>query len=427
MPYRQIIDSCLAETIGTGGLDAETWRGLGEALGPAVRTIARRLEAGELAPLSVARRTGEVETLVDRASTIADGARDVLVLGIGGSSLGGQTLLALRGADHGARPRLHFLDNVDPGTWQATLEGLDAATLHVLAISKSGGTAETLAQALLAEGHLRDILGAGEVGSRVTVITEPGDRPLRRLGNRISATILEHDPDVGGRFSALTLVGLLPAAIAGLDIGQVRAGAVHVLDRFLELGAASEPAQGAALAVGLDRCAGKSIQAVVPYSDRLAPFAQWHAQIWAESLGKQGQGTTPVPARGVTDQHSQLQLWLDGPRDKWVTVLGLAFAGQGPRIDTAGDADLAYLEGRSLGDLMAAEREATIESLAAAGVPTRRFDLDRLDEAALGALMAHFMLETVIAAELMEIDPFGQPAVEDGKRRARARLETMAS
>jgi len=427
MPYRQTIDACLAETIGPGGLEADTWQSLGEALGPAVQAIAGRLAGGELAPLSVARRTEEVGGLIERAGKIAEQARDVLVLGIGGSSLGGQTLLALRGRQHAGRPRLHFLDNVDPATWQATLEDLDSGTLHVLAISKSGGTAETLAQALLAERHLRETLGAGEVGTRVTVITEPGDRPLRRFGERVGATILEHDPDVGGRFSALTLVGLLPAAVAGLDIAAVRAGARQVLDRFVEHGAASEPAQGAALAVGLARTAGKAIQAVVPYSDRLAPFAQWHAQIWAESLGKEGQGTTPVPARGVTDQHSQLQLWLDGPRDKWVTVLGLAHAGTGPRIDTAGDADLAYLEGRSLGDLMAAEHEATIESLAAAGVPTRRLDLDRLDETAMGALMAHFMLETVIAAELMQIDPFGQPAVEDGKRRARARLKAMAS
>jgi glucose-6-phosphate isomerase len=427
MPYRHTIDACLADNIGAGGLDAATWSALQMALVPVARSVAGRLEAGQLAPLSIARRRDDLAGLAELAGTIADQACDVLVLGIGGSSLGGQTLLALRQAGREDRPRLHFMDNIDPTTWQATLETLDPAGLHVLAISKSGGTAETLAHALIAASHLVNALTADSAGDRFTVITEPGDRPLRRLGERIGARILDHDPDVGGRYAALTLVGLLPAAIAGLDTEAVRAGACDVLDGFLRDGAASDPALGAALATGFANSGGKSIQAVVPYSDRLAVFAQWHAQLWAESLGKQGQGSTPVPARGVTDQHSQLQLWLDGPRDKWVTVLGVEGAGEGPVIDVAGDAELAWLAGRTLGDLMAAEHQATIESLAASGVPVRRFDLSRLDETSLGALMAHFMLETVLAAGLMEIDPFGQPAVEDGKRRTRARLMEMGS
>ena len=312
-----------------------------------------------------------------------------------------------------------------PGTrrWRA----LDAEDLHVLAISKSGGTAETLAQALLAATHLARTLAPDLVGARFTVITEPGDRPLRRLGERIGARILDHDPAVGGRFSALTLVGLLPAAIGGLDIDAIRSGASDILERFVRDGTDSEPALGAAVATGLAKNGGKSIQVVLPYSDRLGGFARWHAQIWAESLGKEGQGTTPVPARGVTDQHCQLQLWLDGPRDKWATVFCMERAGEGPVIETGGDTDLAYLEGRTLGDLMAAEQQATIDSLTASGVPVRRFDLDRLDETVLGALMAHFMLETVISAGLMGVDPFGQPAVEDGKLRARARLLEMGS
>ncbi len=427
MPYRQIIDFCFADRIGAGGLDAATWSALGCALAPVVRSTAANLEKGGLPPISVARRRDDLRQLIELADTISSQASDVLVLGIGGSSLGGQTLLALRGAAQQHRPRLHFIDNIDPTTWQAVLEGLDPHALHVLAVSKSGGTAETLAQALLAAAYLGGALSPDELGRHVTVITEPGDRPLRRFAERVGASVLEHDPDVGGRFSALTLVGLLPAAIAGLDIDAVRSGATSTVEKFLMEGAESDPAAGAAVATGLASSAGRTVQAVIPYSDQLASFARWHAQIWAESLGKEGQGTTPVPARGVTDQHSQLQLWLDGPRDKWATVMCLDRAGTGPVIDAANDADLGYLNGRTLGDLMAAEQQATIESMAAAGMPVRRFDLARLDETAIGALMAHFMLETVLAAGLMGIDPFGQPAVEDGKRRARAALLEMAS
>ena len=419
MAYRQVFDSAAC------GLDQATWDVIGERLAPVADATAERLEACSLPALSVARRKDDLDMLAARAGDIAAASRDVLVLGIGGSSLGGQTLLALRDARHGERPNLHFIDNVDPATWQETLAGLDPRQIHVLAVSKSGGTAETLAQALIATAHLDNTLGSAQAAAQVTVVTEPGDRPLRRLAERIGCVVIDHDPDVGGRFSALTGVGLLPVLIAGLDADAVRDGAASVLASFADDPARSAPAEGAALAVALgDR--GKSSQVVLSYADRLERFAAWHAQIWAESLGKAGKGTTPVPARGVTDQHSQLQLWLDGPRDKWMTVLGCDTAGEGPVIDTAGDGDLAYLAGRTLGDLMAAEHEATVESLVAADVPVRRFLLDHIDEAAIGALMAHFMLETILAAGLIGIDPFGQPAVEDGKVRARAKLKAMA-
>ena len=418
MPYRQVFDSTAC------GLDQAAWETIRAGLDPVAKTTAERLEACNLPALSVARRKDDLDMLAARADTIAAGSRDVLVLGIGGSSLGGQTLLALRETRHADRPHLHFIDNVDPATWQETIAHLDAKDVHVLAVSKSGGTAETLAQTLIATEYLNAALGPAGAAAQVTVVTEPGERPLRRLAERLGCAVIDHDPDVGGRFSALTGVGLLPVLIAGLDAAAVRDGAASVLATFAEDPAASAPSQGAALAVGLGG-RGKSSQVVLSYADRLERFAAWHAQIWAESLGKAGKGTTPVPARGVTDQHSQLQLWLDGPPDKWMTVLGRDTAGEGPMIDTAGDDDLAYLDGRTLGDLMAAEHEATVESLEAAGVPLRRFLLDRIDETAIGALMAHFMLETILAAGLMDIDPFGQPAVEDGKVRARAKLKDM--
>jgi glucose-6-phosphate isomerase len=155
----------------------------------------------------------------------------------------------------------------------------------------------------------------------------------------------------------------------------------------------------------------------MPYVDRLACFGLWFRQLWAESLGKRGQGTTPVNALGTVDQHSQLQLYLDGPRDKMFSVVLLDCAGTGPRVDPAlaDDRALGYLTGRSVGDLMDAEGRATVETLIRNGRPTRVFRLTALDERVMGALMMHFMLETVIAAHLLGVDPFDQPAVEEGK------------
>jgi glucose-6-phosphate isomerase len=229
--------------------------------------------------------------------------------------------------------------------------------------------------------------------------------------------MLDHDPDVGGRFSVLTNVGLLPAAILGLDIEAIRAGAANALEPVLaERPPAEVPAAvGAALAVTLAET--KSIAVMMAYADRLERFTRWYVQLWAESLGKQGKGTTPIAALGPVDQHSQLQLYNAGPRDKLFTIVTIGAAGRGPRIPAdlaklAGEPDFA---GKTMGDLVAAQGRATTETLAKNGCPVRTIHLDRLDERSLGELLMHFMLETIIAAHLLGVDPFDQPAVEEGK------------
>lgn len=406
LPYSQSLDRCPD----TGSADA---------LDAACRDLADKVGAGAMPCLTIARGRDDLAACVRRAGEIAETADDVLLLGIGGSSLGARALLAL-GAGRG--PRLHLVDNVDPASWSATLAPLDPRRTHVLAVSKSGSTVETMAQALLAAdwaargGHPLD-------GASLSVITEPGARPLRDLAERHGALVLDHDPEIGGRFAVLSVVGMLPAVIAGLDAVALRAGATAVLDAALDKGARSAPARGAALAVALEHL-GLTTHVMVAYADRLASFSRWYIQLWAESLGKDGKGTNPVAATGVTDQHSQLQLWLGGPRDKWLTVLGTPTAGTGPAFDDTGGLD--YLAGRTLGDLFEAEREATVASLAAARVPVRTLTVERVDERALGALFMHFMIETILAGHLMGVDPFGQPAVEDGKQRARGALAAMA-
>jgi glucose-6-phosphate isomerase len=241
--------------------------------------------------------------------------------------------------------------------------------------------------------------------------------------------VLDHDTRIGGRYTVLSNVALLPALIAGLDAAALRDGADQTLEATLG-GAAprdAPPALGAALAVGLAERRGIGITVLMPYVDRLAAFGLWFRQLWAESLGKDGKGTTPIRAVGAVDQHSQLQLYLGGPADKMFTLVMLDIAGQGEVIapDLAGDREVAYLAGRRLGDLLDAEQRATAATLVARGRPTRSFTLARLDEASLGALLMHFMLETIIAADLFGVNAFDQPAVEDGKVLARRYLSEM--
>jgi glucose-6-phosphate isomerase len=242
---------------------------------------------------------------------------------------------------------------------------------------------------------------------------------LRDLLEPEGVSFLEHDTGVGGRFSALTNVGLLPAAILSLDIAAIREGAAVALAPVLARKPAEDvpAALGAALSVALARTRGKTISAVMAYADRLEKFAKWYVQLWAESLGKDGRGTTPLAALGPVDQHSQLQLFIAGPRDKLFTIITTGVAGKGPQIapdlaQRAGEPDFA---GKRIGDLVAAQGRATAETLAKNGCPVRSMHLETIDARSLGELLMHFMLETIIAAHLLGVDAFDQPAVEEGK------------
>jgi glucose-6-phosphate isomerase len=214
--------------------------------------------------------------------------------------------------------------------------------------------------------------------------------------------------------------------MVGLDVGAIREGAGLALAPVLaKKPAAQVPAAlGAALSIALAESKGKSISVLLAYCDRLQRLTHWYVQLWAESLGKNGKGTTPIAALGPVDQHSQLQLFIAGPRDKLFTVVTVGATGQGPRID----GELAKLAGEpgfsgtTIGDLVAAEGRATAETLAKNGCPVRTMHIDRLDEESLGELMMHFMLETIIAAHLLGIDAFDQPAVEEGKVLAKTYL-----
>jgi len=431
MLYRQDISGCLLERIGALGLGAGELGALLERARAPLEKLRAQHAAGAEPLLAIPARRDDLLALTPIAAEFRR-FDHVIVLGTGGSSLGGQTLCALADRGFGPKrgaPRLHFMDNIDPATFESLLGTLDLTRTGVLAISKSGGTAETLTQFIILLEALRRALGRQQVGEHCVALTEATDNPLRRLAHREGIRLLDHDPDIGGRFSVLSNTGLLPALIAGLDVEAARRGAAAALAETL--GAASPrqspPALGAAVSVGLAELHNLRTSVLMPYADRLASFGLWYRQLWAESLGKDGKGTTPIRALGTVDQHSQLQLYLDGPADKMFTLVMLDQAGKGEALAAGGDPDLAYLAGRTMGDLLEAEQRATAESLMQRGRPTRVIRLEQLDEERLGALFMHFILETLIAADLIGVPAFGQPAVERGKVLARRYLGEMGN
>ena len=389
------------------------------ALAAAERALSE-LNASGLELLSNVARQDDLAAARALAGAIQKDTSRIFVLGIGGSSLGGQALkdLALAGT-----PEILFLDNPDPVTYARALGAADLRTTRFVAISKSGGTPETLAQTLIAADALKSAGGGKHLGQHFAVITEPRDSPLRRFATSIGCPVLDHPTGIGGRYSVLTAVGMLPALLLGLDAGALREGARAVLERTRSAG--SPPALGAAQHWALAQSGGLRESVLWCYADRLKTFGPWWRQLWGESLGKGGQGTTPVAVLGPVDQHSQLQLFLDGPGGALFTLIDCATEGQGPLMpaEDANRLGLTYLAGRHLGDLIAAEARATAESLAKRGRPVRRITVDTLDERALGALFMQFMIETILMGKLMGVDPFDQPAVEEGKVLARKYLE----
>jgi glucose-6-phosphate isomerase len=431
MTLAQSVQGCLDATIGSGGLPQASLDAHLAKLEPRLASLREAHAKSTLPLLRLPERRDDIAPARDALAHLTKGARTLIFFGTGGSSLGGQTLAQLGGwgipgdDKHGSEqhPRTRFYDNLDARTLELALSGLDLKTTRFVVISKSGGTPETLVQILAAIDAVRAAGLEAQIPDLFLAVTEPAApgkaNGLRALCDSFSIPMLDHDPNIGGRFSALTNVGLLPALARGLDIEALRDGARDVVEAMLKSRNPGDfaPAVGAAIAVGLAEERGVRANVMLPYSDRLARFAAWYVQLWGESLGKDGLGTTPVAALGPVDQHSQLQLYLDGAPQHLITVIREDCAGRGPRIapDLAKLAGADYLAGHAAGDLVAAQQRAIPDALIAAGRPVRTIDLDTLDERALGALLMHFMLETILAAHLLGVDPFDQPAVESGK------------
>ncbi|MBW2260338.1 MAG: glucose-6-phosphate isomerase [Deltaproteobacteria bacterium] len=404
-PLGERVDRCLADLRAGGPLKG--WVGLPFEDGPAAEAAAF-------------------------ARSLPEGLRDVAVLGIGGSSLGPLAVYHAARHPHVLRPApgdersrlLHFLDNSDPDTVGSILEGLDPATTLYIVITKSGSTAETASQLLIAWARASEVLGES-ARDHFVFITDPERGDLRALAGRLGVRTFSVPPDVGGRFSVLSPVGLVPTAAAGLDPAALIAGARRVAAACLDAPLADNPAALlAAIAHLADVREGRNVHVFMTYSDRLAPVGAWFRQIWAESLGKPRAGgppagPTPLDARGATDQHSLLQLLVQGPPDKFVVFLDVRSRREVTVPALFEDLpSFGYLAGLPLATLIDAERRGTAMSLARAGTPSITLTVDDTSPASMGALFFLLEVATAIAGSLYGVNPYDQPGVEQGKKLA---------
>ncbi len=425
---------------GRHGLTRARLAELAAGFGAVQEEVRRRRSAGDYGFYGLVNQGPTIRQITTFAEGLGQAHDHVLVLGIGGSALGTRALLnALRlpawneWDDEGREffPRVTVLDNVDPTTVAAALRRIDPRRVLVNVISKSGGTAETMAQYLVVRAWLEEALG--DAASRHLVFTtDPSRGALREIAARDGIATLDVPPDVGGRFSVLSPVGLLPAALAGIDVERLVAGARRAIERAEADDLLRNPAAlYAALHWAADSDLGARIHVLMPYTDRLRDFAEWYRQLWAESLGKrvdrEGRtvhaGPTPLAAVGATDQHSQVQLFMEGPFDKVITFIrverfaeDVAIPSLAPRAGSGLPADLAYLAGHTLAELLDAEYQATAAALAEMGRMSCTLQVPELTPEALGEAIMFFQLATGYAGVWYGVDPFDQPGVELGKR-----------
>jgi glucose-6-phosphate isomerase len=420
-----------------GAISPAEWTEAGASFKAAHQAIADQHAAGTLGFLDLPDdRALHQQTLDYVAGLRARGSypTDIVVLGIGGSALGPIALrTALRAphwnllsdAERQGNPRMHVLDNVDPANISALLARLDLAKTIFVVTSKSGGTAETMAQYLIIRGRLASALGDEQAKSRLVFVTDPEKGALRAIAKSDGVAALDIPSNVGGRFSVLTPVGVLPAALVGIDTGELLAGAADMRTRCASGDVAKNIAGTyAALQYLADSRHGRHIHVLMPYSDALRDMADWFVQLWAESLGKHrtagdaGVGPTPLGALGATDQHSKVQLFMEGPGDKTVTFVGVdagAVDVEIPRLHS-NIPELAYLGGHHLSELLDIERRATAGALARRGRPNMTLTLERVDAWHVGGLLMFLEMATAYAGHLYGVNAFDQPGVELGKQ-----------
>lgn len=420
-----------------GGIEPDRLQGdLASRFAEAHATVESRRAAGEMGFFDLPYAADTLGRVRELADGFGQWFEDVVVLGIGGSGLGAIALRdALLGPFWNERsgeerehfPRLHVLDNPDPVTFKALLDHVDPARALFNVVSKSGSTAETMAQYLVARERVEAAVGAEHARGHFLFTTDPAVGALRQIAEAEEIPALPVPENVGGRFSVLSPVGLLPAAVCGVDVSELLAGAADMEERCRTEELAANPAGvlGTLLHVA-DVEMRRPIHVMMPYSDRLRSLGLWFQQLWAESLGKARRmdggpgpvGPTPLASLGATDQHSLLQLLMEGPPDKVVVFVALTDPGLDVSIPHRhpGIPSLAYLGGHTLGELLDTERRATAEALRREGRPNATLVLERLDARALGELLMLLEIATVYAGSLYGVDPLNQPGVELGKR-----------
>ena len=353
----------------------------------------------------------------------------VVQIGIGGSALGNLMLHnALLHPNHNelprerrGGPRFYMADNVDPRDLAGIWDLVDPARTALVAASKSGSTAETMANFLWLRDRMTAALGEKEALARLLVLTDPEQGTFRAFVRETGCRSLPIPSSVGGRYSVLSAVGLAAAAALGIPIRELLAGA-QAMDQEIQRRQGHVRNNPAWLLAGLSylhSSRGRNMTVLMPYADGLRDFSEWFAQLWGESLGKEGKGSTPVRALGAIDQHSQIQLYTSGPDDKLYTILNVGEhtpRAAVPPSPFSSLKSLAYLEGKDLGEILRVEARATAASLVQAGRPVIWAEIPKLDAYRLGGLVYLFEFATALTGFLFDVEPFDQPGVEQGKK-----------
>ncbi len=371
----------------------------------------------------------EMMKRVERLAASKKGFNYCLVIGIGGSDLGARALYkALSSSVKAGAMQLVFLGgNTDPYEIATTLKHLDLRKTLVTIISKSGETIEPMATFFVVREALQKAVGKDKAHHQIVAITDQGHGALWALSQREGYATLPVPSNVGGRFSVLSDVGLFPLACAGISVTKLLEGARAERDHFFS---SSSMSSGALMYASLQFLAytkrKQHIHVLMPYAEQLREFGFWYRQLWAESLGKaldrEGKivniGPTPVAALGATDQHSQIQLYAEGPRDKTVTCIEVENFGVSMNVprNIRSIPSLAFLSGRSFTDIIHAEREATITALRTQQRPNGTIFIPSISPVSIGSLIMFFELATAVCGELFEIDAYNQPGVEGGKQ-----------
>jgi glucose-6-phosphate isomerase len=415
----------LRDACGVGGVPQGEISAMWQQVEEARALVVARWSAKKEGFLSVPDRTADLRAVETLAAAVRRQFRTLIVVGIGGSDLGARALLKALPSAKGMTVK--FLGaNTDPEELAAALKGLDWSKTAINVISKSGDTIEPMTTFLILRERLIKAVGEKAHARHVIATTDAVKGTLRTIADREGYRTLPVPADVGGRFSVLTPVGLFPAACAGLDVAGLLAGTKAWRNDCLKAPAAASPTLQWAAFQHDAYFRGHRITVLMPYSESLRELAFWFRQLWAESLGKRHDragtlvrlGFTPVAALGATDQHSQVQLYNEGPTDKTVTFIEVAE----PRADfivpkSYPDLEgVAYLGGHRLSAVNHAERAATAQALAASGCPNGTFTVPSITSESLGALLMHFMFATAVVAELLDVNAYDQPGVEEGKR-----------
>ena len=433
MNLRLDYNNMMTEAIGSEGLEEGVFEKNSALIGKAYKNVMDNRGKGwqEWCDLPFV-KDDYLDEMISYCNGIREKAESFVVFGIGGSALGPIAVLqALMHLHHNElpaakrkAPKFYVEDNVDPERMAALLDVIDIKTTYFNVITKSGATSETMAQYLIIYDILKARLGE-DAGKHIIATTSESTGNLIKIAQKEGFKTFYIPDGVGGRFSELCPVGLLPAAVCGVDIKEMLAGAAYMDKISRRKDWKKNPALIAAALQFISMEKGKNISVMMPYADSLKYMADWYCQLWAESLGKATDndgnkiyaGQTPVKALGVTDQHSQVQLYREGPFDKVVTFLAVERYRTVCPIPKGCEEipDVSFLSGHTLNELIQAERKATEYALTEANRPNHTVILPEVNAFTLGELMYFFEMKTAFCGEMLNLNTYNQPGVEGGK------------